>query len=174
VRFRTPAVSVPIESVAASARALLVAGAAGVYCPRGVGWPVDVPPGHAVHTAASGVVEPGGPYEPGAHGVPRHTKAPVAVIHVPPAHGAHVPGAGGPVPKRGPYEPDGHGVPAHAVAPGALVYVPDGHDGHDPALVPNCEKEPGAHAAHTVSDVETHAPAANCPPGQLRQPRHQS
>lgn len=51
VRFRQPSLTVAIESVAASARALLVAGAAGVYCPRGTGWPVNVPPGYVSTTS---------------------------------------------------------------------------------------------------------------------------
>ena len=51
VRFRLPAAQVPVESFAATHRALLSGGPSSIFCPAGSAWPQAVPLGHVSVTS---------------------------------------------------------------------------------------------------------------------------
>jgi hypothetical protein len=60
VRFRLPAVAVPIDSFASMHRLLARGGPASVYCPAGSGWPTPVPAGfYSITTGADAAAAPG-------------------------------------------------------------------------------------------------------------------
>jgi hypothetical protein len=52
LRLRLPDAAVPLESFAATRRALLRGGPTSVFCPPGAGWPTPVPPGHFGNASA--------------------------------------------------------------------------------------------------------------------------